>query len=281
MCMKSIIVGTAGWRMPYGNSASVLSEENIASLIKFLKNNNIRHLDTASNYADTERIIFNLADPLLKVDTKIQTFSSKEDFNLLLKEKRNLNIDTLYFHDPDIFKKFNSKTINRFVAEINDCGFKAGFSVYDQNLIEYRDFFISNNTLQGPVHLFDLTFAKSMIEMKCNNDNTYLRSFFARGLFFLEDSVIQDILGKNFDVVKNKFENQYNINFNSRNLLALTYSMIGYLLNCGYKCVIGMNSSSEVKNFLSEIKLSKFDDFEWESTIMNSKKIIDIQQINL
>jgi len=42
-----------------------------------------------------------------------------------------------------------------------------------------------------------------------------------------------------------------------------------------------MNSSSEVKNLLRKIKLSEFDDFKWESTIMNAKKIIDIQQINL
>lgn len=281
MFMKNIIVGTAGWRMPYGNSPSILSEDGIWSLIKFLKKNNINHLDTASSYADAEKIIFNLTDSTFKIDTKIQTFSDKEEFKSLLDEKCDLNINTLYFHDPDIFKRFDSSSIKMFISKINDCGFKAGFSLYDQSLFECIDFFNSKNTLQGPVHLFDLTFAKNVIEMKCNPENTYFRSFFARGLFFMEDNYIKDVLGKDYNKVKSNFENQYNANFSSKNLLALTHSMIRYLFKKGYGCVLGMNSSSEVKNFLRKMKLSQFDDFEWESTIMNAKKIIDIQQINL
>ena len=281
MFMKNIIVGTAGWRMPYGNSPTILSEDKIWSLIKFLKKNNINHLDTASSYADAEKIIFNLTDSTFKIDTKIQTFSDKEEFKLLLDEKCDLNINTLYFHDPDIFKRFDSSSIKMFVSQINDCGYKAGFSLYDQSLFDCIDFFNSKNTLQDPVHLLDLTFVKNVIEMKCIPENTYLRSFFARGLFFMEDKYIKDVLGKNYNEVKRNFENQYNANFSSKNLLALTHSMIGYLLKQGYGCVLGMNSSSEVKNLLRKIKLSQFDDFKWESTIMNAKKIIDIQQINL
>ena len=112
MVMKNIIIGTAGWRMKYGNSHKILSTEEISALIHHLKSINIRSFDTASNYGDAENILFTQLGKNNFVDTKLESFSDLNVFKKLLAQKTKLPINVLYFHDPKVFEKFSKKQKN-------------------------------------------------------------------------------------------------------------------------------------------------------------------------
>ncbi len=283
MVMKNIIIGTAGWRMKYGNSHKILSTEEISALIHHFKSINIRSFDTASNYGDAENILFTQLGKNNFVDTKLESFSDLNVFKKLLAQKTKLPINVLYFHDPKVFEKFSSRDLNQCVRLIRQNGFAAGFSIYDKkDIVNNLQFFnAAENKIQLPSHIFDLTILDEAIKRKLKPKNVNLRSFFARGLLFLSSNKIKKILGKKYLYVKNGFEEVYNMSFTPENSQMLSYSLINYLTSRNFGCIVGLNSIEEVNFFIGKCDSAKKHSLDWEKIISCSNKLIDIQEINL
>lgn len=281
--MKNIIIGTAGWRMKYGNSHKILSNEEISALVHHFTSINIRSFDTASNYGDVENIIFAQLGKNNFVDTKLGSFNDLNVFKKLLAQKTKLPINVLYFHDPNIFKKFSSKDLNHCISLIRQNGFTAGFSIYNkEDIVNNLQFFNSEeNKIQLPSHIFDLTILNEVIKRKLKPTNVNLRSFFARGLLFLNSYKIKEILGKKYLEVKNGFEDIYKMPFTPENSQILSYSLINYLTRRNFGCIVGLNSIDEVNFFVGKFEAAKKLSLDWEKIISSSNKLIDIQEINL
>lgn len=283
MVMKKIIIGTAGWRMEYGNSLNILSAEEISVLIKYLKSKNISSFDTASNYGDVEQILFNRLDKNALLDSKLSSFSKLNEFQELLNKKLGFPIQSLYFHDPNIFKKFSSEDIRKFIKTIRLNGFSAGFSIYNkEDIVENLQFFNKeDNKVQLPAHIFDLTMLNEILKLKLKSKNVNFRSFFARGLLFLSSKKIEDVLGNKYPEVKSGFEKTYKIPFTPENAQGLTYSLINYLASLKFGCILGLNSIKEVDYFIKKFECEGKQNIDWKRIISCSKKLIDIQEINL
>mgnify|MGYP007008426616 CR=1 FL=1 len=283
MIMKKIIIGTAGWRMEYGNSHTILSKEEILALIEYLKSRNIFSFDTASNYGDVEKILFAVSGKKTLIDTKLSSFSNLDEFQILLNKKFEFPIQCLYFHDPEIFKKFSSENIKVFIKSIRQNGFSAGFSIYNKDeLLENFQFFkTADNKVQLPAHIFDLTAINEVLKLKLNTENVNFRSFFARGLFFLSSDEIEGILGNKYYEVRMGFEEVYKMPFTPENAQSLSYGLINYLTNLNFGCVVGLNSIKEVNSFIKKCEYEKKRNIDWKRIISCSKKLIDIQEINL
>lgn len=283
MLMKNIIIGTAGWRMEYGNSFGILSTKEITELINYLKSYKISSFDTASSYGDVEEILFSKLKKNTQIDTKLKSFDDINEFKKKFKDKLKFPIRTLYFHDPKIFEKFPSKEIKAFVKIINNKGFNAGFSIYDkQDILDNLQFFeTEENKVQLPVHLFDLTVLNEVLKLKLKAENVKLRSFFARGLFFLSSEKFKKAFGRRYHKVKDGFEELYNIPLTPENAQNLSYSLINYLTSNNFGCIIGLNSIREVDFFIKKSNYAKNQNINWKKIIASSNKLIDIQEINL
>lgn len=283
MLMKNIIIGTAGWRMKYGNSLSILSTKEITALINHLKSYKIFSYDTATSYGDVEEILFSKLEKNTQIDTKLKSFDDINEFKKNLKDKLKFPIRTLYFHDPKIFKRFPSKEVQTFVKTINDEGFNAGFSIYDkEDILDNLQFFeMEENKVQLPVHLFDLTVLNKVLMAKIKAENVNLRSFFARGLLFLSSEKFKKALGEEYYEIKNGFEELYKMPLTPKNAQNLTYGLINYLTSNNFRCIIGLNSIREVNFFIKQSNAAKNQNINWKKIIASSNKLIDIQEINL
>ena len=283
MGMKRIIIGSAGWRMKYGNSHRILSPEEISKLIVYLDSKNINCIDTASAYGDVEKIIFSKIYPDFKIDTKLSTFSSFKEFQALLDKKIDLPIESLYFHDPEIFNNFSAQAVQSFIDAVNKKGFNAGFSIYGKKDIRQNIKFFMNkpNKLQAPAHILDLSILNEVIKLKLSPANINFRSFFARGLFFLEDERIKMALGAKYPKISLNFESLFGIPFTSINAQKISYSLINYITDLDFGCVIGLNTIEEIDSFTKNCRAAREQNLDWSKIITNSNKLIDIQEIKL
>jgi hypothetical protein len=281
--MERIIIGTASWRMEYGNSVKILTDKEVSILVQYLCSNKINSFDTASAYGDVEKILFNQINQGIKIDTKLSAFNNFEEFQELLNEKINLPINSLYFHDPNIFEKFSSKDVKKLTEAIEKNGFKAGFSIYNKETVNknLQFFKTEENTLQAPAHILDLTMLNEIFKLELKAKNVNFRSFFARGLFFLNDKEIEEILGKNYHSIKNGFEDTYGMSFTSENAQNLSYSLINFLADLNFGCVVGLNSVTEINFFLKKCSVAHKLNINWHKIISSSEKLIDIQKIQL
>ena len=56
--MENIILGSAGWRIKYGNNKNILSKIELKNFLKEISQIGINHIDTAPAYGDAENLIF-------------------------------------------------------------------------------------------------------------------------------------------------------------------------------------------------------------------------------
>ena len=158
--MNNLIVGSAGWRMPYAGKKEILSIEEIKNLIRFIESNNYSSIDTAPSYADSESIILELARTIT-VSSKLNTFNDLEGCTRELNKINSEKVNVVYFHDENLVSKFSKRDINQFISLILDKSLIPGMSIYDiESMEETRKTLDFEIIYQVPLNIFDMKFLK-------------------------------------------------------------------------------------------------------------------------
>lgn len=250
--MSKLVIGSANFGMEYGfdKSRGILSQDSISQILHFAWENNIRVIDTAIEYGNSETAIgkYLKNNPTMKFDviTKVLSpINAYESLNLSLKKLNRSKLLGVLIHDFPTFMKDKSllNSVKRFKNE-DKCN-HLGFSIYYPEQLEFLikeniDF----NCVQLAYSLFDQRFEKLFPILKERNVEIHVRSVFLQGLFFADTKQ----LGNHFETVKSKINAIQEISKNtgvSVSSLCLNFANNNEFID---KIIIGVDSLNTLKN---------------------------------
>ncbi len=224
----NFILGLANFQNYYHKKKSFnLTKRQKIDILKNLKKNKINEIDTSPDYGNSEQLIGLHCNPSIKIHSKLRAIPNTRDKILLkkwvdknlfttLKNLKNKNIDTYFFHGPNDLLKYQGKICHDILMKYKDKGFfkKIGISIYDPKAYEkiFSNFFIEN--IQAPVNIFDhRIISKKWVKLlKKYNFTLSARSLFLQGVlvdknlsYKIKYSKSKKIVDKWFDYIeKNK-----------------------------------------------------------------------------
>lgn len=253
--MKKLIIGTAQLTRQYGisNYSKKKSSKDIFKFLEYCLTNSINSFDTASDYG-SEKIIgkFIKSNKVKKIflSTKISSLKNlnyykKFDYIKYSLEKslKILNVDsldTVYFHDENDSKFFNSNSYK--IDEI----FKSykinnlGFSIYSKKVFKRLNNNIYVNSIQVPVNILSDEYSKIYSEKKI-----IARSVFLQGLLINSKIKTKKTFLKKFNKKIIKLATENNIDLYS---LCLNYVLKKKNL---FKVIVGVDNISQIKSLLN------------------------------
>jgi len=208
--MEKLAIGTANFGMNYGsvNSGQKLNQDMVTELLDYAWSNDIKTIDTAEAYGESETVIGNYLKKNIEKNFDIITKIISTENPL-----KQLNQSLVYLHRPKIhgvlihnFESFkNDHTLYNQLLEFKKSGScnKVGFSLYYP---EELQFLIDNNVpfdiLQIAFSLFDRRFESFFQTLNELGVEIHVRSVFLQGLFFADTNK----LSPHFDKIKLKIE---------------------------------------------------------------------------
>mgnify|MGYP002700110983 CR=1 FL=1 len=168
--MSSIIIGTAQFGMDYGitNTRGKIPDEEVHEILRYLVDQNILKLDTASGYGDAEEILGRFTDiDKFLITTKV---SIDSDETIKVQIKRSLeklgvsSIDTVLIHDYSKVKsEIEKQEVILALEELKNTGLchKIGVSVYEPWETKGFDGDHSIDVVQLPLNLFNQVFIQT------------------------------------------------------------------------------------------------------------------------
>lgn len=210
--INKIGLGTVQFGIDYGitNHAGQTGPDEVAKILKIAKSENIRILDTARLYGNSEEVLGNsISSTDFKIVTKISPIKKPKiteteiDFikSSLSQSLAALKTDRIYglmlHHADDLLTK-GAEKINDTFRQWKSDGIvqKTGISVYDQtqieNILQKFDFDI----IQIPASVFDQRLTKSGIlkKLKEKGVEIHVRSAFLQGILLSTPDTIPDNL---------------------------------------------------------------------------------------
>jgi len=194
MINSKIILGTAQFGMDYGinNTTGKINKSKVFDILNYAFLNEIKELDTASSYGDSEKLIGEYLNSYPKqrfiITTKISNINvslEKQVYNSLENLKIE-KIDKLLFHSYDVYKHFVKEVkvfSQRFKGVLFD---ELGVSIYTNYEIEnlINDPFI--NRIQSPFNILDNYNKRGTYfeKLYLNGKKVDVRSVFLQGIFF-------------------------------------------------------------------------------------------------
>lgn len=199
----NISLGTVQFGMDYGiaNQSGRPSLEEVSKILEIAHNHGVKDLDTASSYGESEKVLGQLnAGEKFKITSKLhKVYQSditdehidqmKRHFDESLQNLRLDRIETLLVHDDELFNRSGSEKVIKLLNDYKDQELikDFGISVYEfEDGAKIKD--AGGEVIQFPVNLFDQRYLQ-------NNSLRGLRktgrSLFLQGLFFLENSSIE------------------------------------------------------------------------------------------
>jgi len=270
----NISIGTAQLGMKYGvaSNHSKMKIEDFSKILDHSKKKNIKYIDTAMTYGDSEKIIGDLLkkkklNKTFKIITKIPNLrfvSRKKIYIHILSEIKQsikkLGVNNLYailIHDT---KDLNSEKINiiyKSLLKIKKIGLvkKIGFSVYKS--LDLKKFIKLYNfdIIQFPFNVFDQRILQKKIQymLKSKKIELHIRSIFLQGLLLLSS---KEIIQKGFK--KNKSLKKWEDFLNKKNIKPLD-ACINFILKYNFysKLIIGFDNYIQFKNVVKKYEYLK------------------------
>ncbi len=190
-----LVLGAAQFGMAYGinNTVGKPSLDVIGQILLEATENNIKEIDTAQGYGDSEETLQKVLNQKIdqfiihskfKLDGKIHVGQINESLKKTINTLKTKKIGYFFFHDFDQFDQMKNDQIDS--EFINQHSLGLGASVYN---IEELDKAINTpwiKAIQLPINLFDSSEKKiKLIEQAARLDKKiYCRSVFLQGLFF-------------------------------------------------------------------------------------------------
>jgi aryl-alcohol dehydrogenase-like predicted oxidoreductase len=196
-------LGTAQFGMAYGatNDFPPPSLGDVGEILEFALANNIRHLDTAASYGDSEKILGEIGVSNFVITTKLPHIGNSPIVatnwvDLQIEESlKRLRLDTLstvLFHNCDDLLGANGDLLWSELSAIKAAGTisKIGVSVYDEIELAKVLQLYKIDVVQVPCNILDDRFRRSdlLSTLTHKNIEIQVRSIFLQGVLIAEPS---------------------------------------------------------------------------------------------
>tara|TARA_Y100001933_G_scaffold222303_1_gene232817 strand:- start:212 stop:1105 length:894 start_codon:yes stop_codon:yes gene_type:complete len=282
----NLCLGTAQFGQNYGitNNKGIISNNELEKIFKSIQEKEIKFLDTANEYGNSEKIIGNnLIRKEIKVITKFKTgvkkLFKKEDINTLelgfqetLRRLNKKNIDSYLLHDPREFTKGNNDLLLNWLNNLKERGLikRIGVSIYEESDLDHIPL-KKIEVIQFPLSVYDQRLLKEDIisKLKENNISIHVRSIFLQGLLLEKSSRWPKFINKSF--LNHHIYYQKKV---LQNNLSLLESAISFIKRLDFPELIlfGVTSLSELESFYKIWKSEKildnnlnFNLFKWDN----------------
>ena len=260
--IKKLCLGTAQFGMDYGiaNESGKILPEEVSEILDFAYIKNVKILDTASSYGDSEKLIgdyTNKTSNCFDVITKVVQAEGDPDFSIrecVEKTLKGLKMSSLYgclFHCNENIHA--ASKVLKILSRLKNIGLvkKIGVSIYTTEELDYLlDNFKDFDLIQFPYSIIDQRFEKYFLLLKDNNVEVHVRSVFLQGLVFLGKDRIskeflsaQAILGKIYQIA-----NELDISVVS---MCLCFALINPFID---NVIVGVDSADQLKQNLDSVK---------------------------
>ena len=194
-------LGTAQFGMAYGatNNFPPPSLDDVSEILEFAIDNNVRHLDTAASYGDSEEILGKIGVSNFVVTTKLPHIGNSPivaknwvelQIEGSLKRLRLDTISTVLFHNCDDLLGRNGDLLWSELSAIKAAGTisKIGVSVYDEDELAKVLERYKIDVVQVPCNILDGRFRRSdLLDTLINrNIKIQVRSIFLQGVLIAE-----------------------------------------------------------------------------------------------
>ena len=282
---SKIVLGTVQFGLEYGvnNVSGKPNDKAIRSILDFAFDNNIRLLDTAEAYGNSQEVIGNyhrLSSNKFEIITKFS--AGRKDLSRNLQERIRhdlsvLNIGSLYcymFHSFNDFRTYFGSYKNE-IRELKNAGVirKFGVSVYTNNEIEELLKEENIDIIQLPFNLLDNSNQRSFVieKAKKRGIEIHARSVFLQGLFFKNAKELPNKLTslEPYLAAINKTSKGNNLSLNT---LSLNYVMQQKNID---NVLIGVDSVEQLKENIKSLKS------EISATVMREIDSINVKETSL
>jgi len=276
-----IALGTAQFGMNYGinNKYGKLANKNIFELLDIAYDNNIRNIDTAKTYGDSEKIIGEYIEKNKSKKFNIISKISSKDNTLIYQLKNTLKrlktnkIQTLLFHSLDVFKYFE-REIDSFCLLYKGIYFdELGVSVYTNEEISYLLLEKKIDRIQLPFNLLDnYRYRGSFFALlKKNKIKIDVRSIYLQGLFFMELENFPHYLSP----LRKSIEDLQKISKETG--ISLKKLAFGYVNSFDIidRIIVGVDSVNQLNDLIVDSK------FKLEKNTISTLELIKVENLSL
>ncbi len=196
---KKLIIGTAQFGMQYGvsNTTGVPNQKELKNIINYCLENNIKFLDTAASYGNSEKTLGKTGVKDFKIITKIKVNKTCNLQSLLSSlrdscEKLKVNkLEGVLLHSY-----ISSKNDDHFFSVLEEIKKtklvnKIGVSIYSaEDMIKiYKNF--SVDIFQIPLNILNRgSFLENVLgDIRSNGTEIHIRSIFLQGLLLMDKNV--------------------------------------------------------------------------------------------
>ena len=284
-------LGTAQFGFNYGisNAYGQTDCSEIARILKIAKSNDIRIIDTASSYGDSEEVLGRLIsdDYQFDITTKIQLKNCYRNSgsirNLFSDSLKKLNTNSLYgllIHDPDELLNEYGKTAWKHFENLKQESLvqKIGVSVYSSRQIDYILEEFKIDLIQVPLSIFDQRLIKNarLKKLKECGVEIHARSIFLQGLIFMDSLQLPDSfkpIKKHLDYFKKT------LGANNSYPLKAAIDFISGIPEVD-KIIIGVNNSGQLAEILDIYSDERESKLDFSTFHLNDEKFLDPSKWN-
>jgi len=253
---SKLSLGTVQFGLDYGvtNQNGQVTTDTARNILNVAKQNNIRTLDTASLYGNSEQVLGEIGINDYQVITK--TTFLKDDVNEVIvnfyKSLERLNrdkVEGLLIHNIGDIENNQFDTLFSKLNELKKEGLigKIGFSTYTPEQIDFLLNTFDFDLIQVPFNVFDnrLIVGGQLKKLKNKGIEVHVRSVFLQGLLLDFNS-----LGSYFSNWKKKFDDYQKIVKDSE--LSLLEYALNFALNVEEidRVLVGVNNQKQLTDIV-------------------------------
>lgn len=250
--LHKIGIGTVQFGLSYGinNQSGKTSSNEVREILEFARLNEIRFIDTASAYGDSEKTLGKIGVNGFNVITKfLPGCDTKNSISIIEQSFNSLHLSKLYgimFHRPN--QVLSDKEIWPFLNDLKkqEKVTKIGFSFNEVTEAEkVLETGVIPDIVQIPYNYFDDRFERIARELKKMKCEVHVRSVFLQGLFFMKP----ELLSQFFNPLKNALKELQSSTAN------LSGSLLNYVLKKEFVdcAIIGINNLNQLKHNVSSL----------------------------
>lgn len=191
--IKKLGLGTVQFGLDYGlrNSDGQVPLKEVQKILSYAKSKDIRTIDTASEYGESEKILGKIGVKDYEVITKTKKLISSTDnvVDYFYKSLDNLmldRIDGLLIHDFNDVGNKNFEDLFKHLKYLQQQGLfgKIGFSIYNEKQVDYLLENFDFDLIQVPINVFDtrLLSGGQLSKLQNRDIEVHARSIFLQGL---------------------------------------------------------------------------------------------------
>lgn len=203
--LNKIGLGTVQFGLNYGisNTSGRTPTEEVANILEFSRQRNIRYLDTASAYGDAEKVLGNCGVEHFRLVSKFMPVAAgsgiAEQLNESLSKLQRTAIYGYLAHRPEDLVQNPGQWEELQHLKQSGKVTKIGFSL--NRPVELEPLLVKGmvpDLIQVPYSIFDHRFESILKELSAGGCEVHTRSAFLQGLFFMSPQS----LGQQFDPIK-------------------------------------------------------------------------------